>query len=125
MFREWARTWAKSVIVQNAIRELQPRPSHSNSCALLPASFSHKNGPIEHFDLDAVLGLADFERFVFVLCVLEHYREHDCGLLLGCSPSEVREARTQAIQALAKVGPSVFDVYGDRERYGCTAVLKA
>src|ERR1700746_3034020 len=31
IFREWARSWAKRAIVQNAIRELNPRPSQSNS----------------------------------------------------------------------------------------------
>ena len=31
VFREWARSWAKRTIVQNAIRELKPRPSQSNS----------------------------------------------------------------------------------------------
>jgi DNA-directed RNA polymerase specialized sigma24 family protein len=125
VFREWARTWAKRVIVQNAIRELQPRPSHSHSFALVPTALSHKHGPSEHFDVDAVLGLADFERFVFVLCVLERYREHECALLLGCSASEVRGARTQAIEELAKFRPSVFDVYGDRERGGWAEALKA
>ena len=112
VFREWARTWAKRVIVQNAICELQPRPSHSDLFTLLPSALSHKKGPIGRFD--AVLGLADFERFVFVLCVLEGYREYECALLLGCSASEVREARTQAIQKLAKFRPTVFDVHGDR-----------
>ena len=125
VFREWARTWAKRVIVKNAIRELQPRPSHSDSFALLPTAFSHKKGPIERSDVDAVLGLADFERFVFVLCVLERYREHECALLLGCSASEVREARTQAIQEWAKSRPGVFDVYGDRERGEWAEALKA
>ena len=45
--------------------------------------------------------LGDFERFAFVLCILERYREHECALLLGCSDSEVREARTQAMDELA------------------------
>jgi hypothetical protein len=116
VFREWARIWAKRVIVQNAIRELQLRPSHSDSSALAATAFSQKNGPIEHIDVDAVLGLADFERFVFVLCVLERHREYECALLLGCSASEVREARTQAIEELAGFRPSVFDVHGDRGR---------
>ena len=31
VFREWARSWAKRAIIQNAIRELNPRPSQSNS----------------------------------------------------------------------------------------------
>src|SRR5258708_2290511 len=31
VFREWARPWAKRAIIQNAIRELKPRPGPSNS----------------------------------------------------------------------------------------------
>jgi DNA-directed RNA polymerase specialized sigma24 family protein len=102
-FREWARSWAKRTIVQNAIRELKPRPIHSNS-ALFGATFPDigqlSSGPGGHFAIDAVLGLEDFERFVFVMSVLEHYSEHDCGLLLGCSAREVREARSRALEEL-------------------------
>jgi len=127
VFREWARVWAKRVIVENAIRELQPRRCHSNSSALLPTVFSHKqpsSGASGHFDVDAVLELADFRRFVFVLCVLERYREHECALLLGCSASEVREARTQAIEELAKFRPTGFDRYEGRELGGWAEALK-
>ena len=118
VFREWARAWAKRVIVENAIRELHPRRSHSNSSALLQTVFSHNqqpSGPIGHFDLDAMLGLADFERFVFVLCVLESYREHECALLLGCSASEVRDARTRAIEELATSGEVASSRYENRK----------
>jgi DNA-directed RNA polymerase specialized sigma24 family protein len=104
VFREWARSWAKRTIVQNAIRELKPRPSQSNS-SLSGAIFSdkdqHSRGPGGHFELDAVLRLVDFERFVFVMSVLEHYSEHDCALLLGCSAREIREGRTRALKELA------------------------
>ncbi len=127
VFREWARVWAKRVIVENAIRELQPRRCHSSSSALLPTVFSHKqpsSGASGHFDVDAVLELADFRRFVFVLCVLERYREHECALLLGCSASEVREARTQAIEQLAKFRPTGFDRYEGRELGGWAEALK-
>src|SRR6266403_2335302 len=48
VFREWARSWAKRTIVQNAIRELKPRLIHSNS-PLSGAMFSdmdqHSRGP--------------------------------------------------------------------------------
>jgi hypothetical protein len=60
-----------------------------------------------------------------VLCVLERYREHECALLLGCSASEVREARSQAIQELAKFRPNVFNVYGAREHPERAEALKA
>jgi len=105
VFREWARAWAKRVIAENAIRELNPRRKDSSSSAV-PTVFSRNwqsSSPSGHFDVDSVLGLADFERFVFVLCVLEHYRERDCALLLGCSACEVRDARTWAIAELASI----------------------
>ena len=104
IFREWARSWAKRAIVQNAIRELKPRLSQSNS-PLSGAMFSnmdeHSRGPGGHFEIDAVLRLADFERFVFVMSSLEHYSEHDCALLLGCSAGDIREGRTRALNELA------------------------
>ena len=103
VFREWARSWAKRTIVQNAIRESKPRPRHSNSPlsgAIFP-DMEQSRGPGGHFEIDAVLRLADFDRFVFVMFVLEHYSEHDCALLLGCSPREIREGRTRALKELA------------------------
>jgi DNA-directed RNA polymerase specialized sigma24 family protein len=104
VFREWARSWAKRTIVQNAIHELKPRPSQSTSLLSGPM-FSdmdqHSRGPGGHFDLDAVLRLADFDRFVFVMSVLAHYSEHDCALLLGCSSRDIREGRTRALKELA------------------------
>jgi len=102
-FREWARSWAKRTIVQNAIRELKPRPSHSNSplsAAIFPDIDQLSSGPGGHVAIDAVLGLDDFERFVFVMSVLEHYSEHDCALLLGCSAREIREARGRSLEEL-------------------------
>ena len=104
VFREWARSWAKRTIVQNAIRELKPRPSQSDS-PLSGAMFSDvdqiSSGLGGHFEIDAVLQLADFDRFVFVMSVLEHYSEQDCALLLGCSARDIRERRTRALKELA------------------------
>jgi len=103
VFREWARSWAKRTIVQNAIRELKPRPSKSNSPrsgAMFSEIDQQSRGVGGHFEVDAVLQLADFDRFVFVMFVLEHYSEHDCALLLDCSAKEIREARTRALEEL-------------------------
>ena len=110
VFREWARSWAKRTIIQNAIHELGPRPSHSTSSpsAGVPSYTQQLNGSGEQFEADAVLGLGDFERFVFVMSVLERYSQHDCALLLGCSISEVREARVRALEDLAGARQVVF-----------------
>ena len=103
VFREWARSWAKRVIVQNAIRETKPRPIHSDS-RLSNASISEidelSSRADRHFALEAVLNLEDFERFVFIMSVLEHYSDHDCALLLGCSVREILEARARALREL-------------------------
>jgi DNA-directed RNA polymerase specialized sigma24 family protein len=128
VFMEWARTWAKRVIVKNAIRELHPQSNHSNSSAHVPIMFSANrqlSGPSEQFDTDAVSGLADFDRFVFVLCVLERYREHECALLLGCSDSEVREARTQAIERFANFRSGGSNTYDGHARRRQAEALKA
>src|ERR1700719_858812 len=107
VFREWARPWTKRVVVENAIRELKPQPSRSNSSSL-PSLRQQSSSPTVHFTTDDLLRLEDFERFVFVLCVLERYRENDCALLLGCLASQVREAWTRAIQTLASIDQGVL-----------------
>ena len=104
VFGEWARSWAKRTIVQNAIRELKPRPCQS-TLFLPEAGFSDmeqdSSAPGRHFEMDAVLRLPDFDRFVFVMSALEHYSEHDCVFLLGCSAIDIRESRTRALKVLA------------------------
>ena len=104
IFREWARSWAKRVIVQNAIREMKPRPSQSNSFLSGASSLDIdqlSSRSAGHFDVDAVLRLADFERFVFVMSALERYSEHDCALLLGCTARDTREGHARALKELA------------------------
>ncbi|HZW81703.1 MAG TPA: hypothetical protein VFF50_14610, partial [Candidatus Deferrimicrobiaceae bacterium] len=51
-------------------------------------------------ELRAVLGLEPFERFVYVLTVLEHYSDHDTSLLLGCARRDVIAARARALQQI-------------------------
>jgi DNA-directed RNA polymerase specialized sigma24 family protein len=102
VFREWARSWAKRIIVAKAIRELKPRPSLPSSP---PSAFFSdsdlSSGSGGHFELETVLTLGDFERFVFAMSVLENYSNHECALLLGCSVLEIRQARLHALEELA------------------------
>ena len=48
-------------------------------------------------DALAILTLPDFDRLVFVFCVLERYSILDCALLLRRSPKDVNDARLRAI----------------------------
>jgi DNA-directed RNA polymerase specialized sigma24 family protein len=103
VFREWALPWAKRTLIRNASRALQPRAKRTESFS--PADDSaHENlhganNPC--FSIAAVLSLQDFDRFVFVLSVLDRYSDRDCAFLLGCLVENVRNARTRAVEQLA------------------------
>lgn len=102
-FNQWAHSWAKRIVIENAIRELKPRQplAHSQSAeTVFPYAGKLSTLPGGHFEIEAILALEDFERFVFVLSVLEHYSEHACARLLECPVSEIREARTRALDEL-------------------------
>ena len=58
MLKEWARSWAKRTIIQNAIRELKPHPlAISLSLALPPNVVRLPSDQDRHFAVDAVLGV--------------------------------------------------------------------
>jgi DNA-directed RNA polymerase specialized sigma24 family protein len=46
----------------------------------------------------AILALPDFERFVYVLSVLEGYTDQQCATLLSVSPQQIEETRLSALQ---------------------------
>jgi len=101
VFKEWAQSWARRTIIMNAIRMLAPRPERT----LARARSSHV-GKLNDLpaDLAAVGELSAFERFVFVMSVLEGYSDRECSLLLNCSGADVVIGRTRALQQLASVG---------------------
>jgi DNA-directed RNA polymerase specialized sigma24 family protein len=103
VFREWARAWTIRIVVENAIRDLSPRPTRSNSSSLPSLRTQESTGPTGYFDADRLIGLPDFDRFVFVLRVLEGYPENESALLLGSLRSHVREACTRALKRLARI----------------------
>ena len=103
VFSEWVRAWTIRAVVENAIRELTPRPTRSNSFSQPDLRTRESTSPTGYFDADTLLGLADFDRFVFVLRVLEGFPENECALLLGSSRSQIREACTRAIKKLARI----------------------
>jgi DNA-directed RNA polymerase specialized sigma24 family protein len=98
VFKEWARSWARRAIIQNAVRVINPRPMDKNA----PLSFDSTGKTLvaEQVEIAAILELAPFERFVFVISVLEHYSEHECAVLLGCPRRDVIAARIRALQQI-------------------------
>jgi len=101
IFKEWARSWARRVITVNAARVINPRPTEENSRSSSGSvSRNGKTPPVEQVQIAAVLGLEPFERFVYVMTVLERYSDQDCSLLLGCARRDVVAARTRAFEQI-------------------------
>ena len=110
VFKEWARTWAKRTILQSAIRALKPRPREHATSALpehvVKIGVNLPSIPDRDPAICSVLALEDFERFVFVITVLEGHSEHECVLLLNSSLRDVRNARIQATKHIATAASS-------------------
>ena len=101
VFKEWARSWARRAIVQCAVRVINPRPMEEN----VPSSFNSNGRTLiaEPAEIAAILELAPFERFVYVMSVLERYSDQDCSVLLGCSRRDVNAARIRAFEQIGSV----------------------
>ena len=98
--RDSVQCWAKRTLVEHAIRALRPQPDAAQSSC--PARQSPRQKACHgSFDIASVLSLPDFDRFAFVLSVLEEYSDRDCALLLDCLVDDVQKARTHALQQLA------------------------
>jgi len=102
VFKDWARAWARRAVIQNAVRLLQPalepRPV---SVTALDAETAVAADPSVR--LSAIFQLKTFERFVFVMSVLERCSDHEITVLLGCSRRDVIRARSRAMERIAKV----------------------
>jgi DNA-directed RNA polymerase specialized sigma24 family protein len=100
VFKEWARSWSRRVVIKNAIRLMSPRPGAGSSPTAIRAS--EKPGPQAEAALAALATLQPFDRFVFVVSVLEGYADRDCTTLLGCSPPDLAAARLRAFQQIRR-----------------------
>jgi DNA-directed RNA polymerase specialized sigma24 family protein len=98
VFKEWVGAWARRVVLQTAIGMLGPAVSDEIEIADSDlSSLSPDLNPA----LGAILRLNTLERVVFVISVLEGCSNHECSLLLRCSPRKVAAAKVAALSHLA------------------------
>jgi DNA-directed RNA polymerase specialized sigma24 family protein len=100
--RSRARSWAHRVVIRNAIRLVLGKENSKPDDMLCETASDFPLQPSEYWteslrDSTASLELPDFDRLVFVICVLERFSILDCALLLRRSPKDVNDARMRAI----------------------------
>lgn len=107
VYKQWARSWARRRIIQCAIRTIAPGLQYADDELSIGAE--SEDNPA----LAAILHLATFERFVFVMSTLEGYSDQECSILLGCTRGEVITARTQALRHLSELDADHVPPFAD------------
>jgi DNA-directed RNA polymerase specialized sigma24 family protein len=101
VFKQWARAWSKRAIIQNAVKLMAPaigqRAAVEENAAHATQSASVPENPL----VALVMLWTPFERFVFVMSVLEGYSVRECSALLACRDQDVIAAKSQVLQRLA------------------------
>ncbi|MCU1298689.1 MAG: hypothetical protein JWO91_2967 [Acidobacteriaceae bacterium] len=110
VFKEWARSWARRTIIRNAIRAVNPHPEEGNGNSKFASDHITQHLGIEQAEIAAILALGPFDRFAFVMSVLERCSDHECSVLLGCSRRDLITARTHALQQIADCVESVVQL---------------
>jgi DNA-directed RNA polymerase specialized sigma24 family protein len=112
VFKEWAHSWARRAVILNAVRVLSPRPVDGNSRGRSGSDSVDNNGKAlldgQQAEIAAILELKPFERFAYLITVLERYSDQECSVLLGCSRRDVLAAR---VRALKEVGSAMETRY--------------
>jgi hypothetical protein len=103
VFKEWAESWARRAIILNAIRMIRPRLTvESTSPTLKSGAGNASNASMEQNEIVQIVDLPVFERFAFVMTVLERYSDQECSLHLSCTRGDVVAARTRALQRIGQ-----------------------
>lgn len=109
--KEWVLSWARRIVIRNAISLVMGagqsfvNASNAADSGLIASRKDRPSGAIA--EPGEILDLPMFERFVFVICVLERYTIHDCALLLGKSPRDINEARRWACNQVGRMDEPV------------------
>jgi DNA-directed RNA polymerase specialized sigma24 family protein len=110
VFKGSAVAWSRRSVIKRAIRFMLPSPSSP----FLPDLVGNRCDSSSDRDasLKSVRDLSSFDRFVFVMSVLERYSDRECALLLDCSCADVVAARIRALQQISRRLTEMYPYYG-------------
>jgi hypothetical protein len=93
---DWARFWARRSVLKHAIQMIMPAPEDGDEVPFI--SLQCPSTSVEKDRIASILLLKAFERFVFVMSILEGQSDAECAVLLSCSRRDVMWARVVALQ---------------------------
>ena len=96
LFMDWARSWTRAAVLKHAIQMIKPAPEHTDYVSFF--SLKKSATPPENNPFAAILLLDAFERFVFVMSILEGQSDEECAILLRCPRRDVMMARMLALK---------------------------
>jgi hypothetical protein len=101
VFKEFAASWSRRCVIAQAIRLAAPGSSRKSETS---DRWGNDEGDSSNV-INRVAQLRSLERFVFVLTVLERYRDVECAILLGRTRAGVTQARRCALETIARATP--------------------
>lgn len=98
-FMEWANQEGRRAVIRNAVQVMRPVPKQAYSWSFHTTARSLVSAA--HQPFAAITSLSAFERFVFVMSVLEGFSGEDCAALLNCTQQDVAIGRELAERIIA------------------------
>jgi hypothetical protein len=92
-----ARPWTRAAVLKHAIQMIKPTPEPTDYVSF--TSLKRSATLPENNPFAAILSLDAFERFVFVMSILEEQSDEECAHLLKCSRRDVTIARLVALKS--------------------------
>jgi hypothetical protein len=88
--------WTRGAVLKHAIQMIMPTPQYADGVSLM--RLVRSGTPAENNPFAAILLLDAFDRFVFVMSILEEQSDEECANLLRCSQRDVTIARLLALK---------------------------
>ena len=93
---DWTRFWTRRAVIKHAIQLIMPAPEHADDVSRISLKGPARWG--DNISFAPILLLEAFERFVFVISILEEQSDEECAILLRCSRRDVMMARVLSLQ---------------------------
>jgi hypothetical protein len=113
-FIDWARQKGRRAVLDHAVRIIRPVPKQAYSWDY--PSYERRVTTAAFEPFAAITSLNAFERFVFVMSVIECLPDGECAVLLNCRAEDVAIGRKLAREIIHEEDVN-FDLTGEMELF--------